>query len=120
MTRLQRDGPIVWATLTLEDRHTVGYPGRDDADLINVVSSIDDAEVALVFVEQNHNAVKVSWRAQPGYDVSLIALQFGGGGHKVAAGAEIPGALQEVQLKVIEATRSLFAQKTGSTQFSDI
>jgi phosphoesterase RecJ-like protein len=108
LSRLQREGPIVWAALTLEDRHTVGYPGRDDADLINVISSIDDAEVSLVFIEQNHATVKVSWRAQPGYDVSLIALRFGGGGHKSAAGAEIPGALQEVQKKVIEATRSLF------------
>jgi phosphoesterase RecJ-like protein len=109
LTRLQRDGPMVWATLTLDDRRMVGYPGRDDADIINVVSSIDDAEVSLVFVEQNHESVKVSWRAQPGYDVSRVALSFGGGGHKVAAGADIPGALSEVQEKVLEATRALFA-----------
>jgi phosphoesterase RecJ-like protein len=109
LSRLERDGPMVWATLTLSDRRTTGYPGRDDADLINVVSSIDDAEVSLVFVEQNHYLVKVSWRSQPGYDVSQIALGFGGGGHKVAAGAEIQGALPEVQAKVLEATRALFA-----------
>ncbi len=109
LTRLQRDGPIVWATLTLDDRKQASYPGRDDADLINVVSSIDDAEVSLVFVEQNHDSVKVSWRAQPGYDVSQVAMKFGGGGHKVAAGADIPGALPDVQLKVLEATRALFA-----------
>jgi phosphoesterase RecJ-like protein len=109
LSKLERDGRLVWATLTLEDRRLVGYPGRDDADLINVVSSIDDAEVSLVFVEQNHDSVKVSWRSQPGYDVSKVALSFGGGGHRVAAGAEIPGALSEVQAKVLEATRALFA-----------
>jgi phosphoesterase RecJ-like protein len=109
LSRLERDGPMVWATLTLDDRRKVGYPGRDDADLINVVSAIDDAEVALVFVEQNHDSVKVSWRAQSGYDVAQVALRFGGGGHKVAAGADIPGALSEVQTKVLEATRALFA-----------
>jgi phosphoesterase RecJ-like protein len=109
LSKLERDGTLVWATLTLADRRMVGYPGRDDADLINVVSSIEDAEVSLVFVEQNHDSVKVSWRSQPGYDVSKVALSFGGGGHKVAAGAEISGALPEVQAKVLEATRALFA-----------
>ncbi len=108
LSRLEREGGLVWATLTLADRRAIGYPGRDDADLINVVSSIDDAEISMVFVEQNHDSVKVSWRAQAGYDVSQIAMRFGGGGHKVAAGAEIPGALSEVQEKVLEATRALF------------
>lgn len=108
LSQLQRDGSIAWATLSLSDRRLVGYPGRDDADLINVVSSIEEAEVALVFVEQDHDTVKVSWRSRPGFDVSQVASGFGGGGHKAAAGAEIPGGLPEVQAKVLAATRALF------------
>jgi phosphoesterase RecJ-like protein len=108
LSKLQREGRMVWTTLTAIDRRAAEYTGCDDADLTNVVSSINDTDVSLVFVEQNNSHVKVSWRSQPGFDVSQIALSFGGGGHKSAAGAEIIGTLEEVQEKVLTATRSLW------------
>jgi phosphoesterase RecJ-like protein len=107
LMKLERDGPMVWATLTMEDRQEVGYPGRDDADLINVLTSIHDASVVMIFVEQPNGEVKVSWRAQPGVDVSRVALKFGGGGHPAAAGAEIIGDLEEVRSSVLQVTRNL-------------
>jgi bifunctional oligoribonuclease and PAP phosphatase NrnA len=108
LDKLQREDGLVWTTLTLEDRQEVQYPGSDDADLVNVLSSVD-SNVALIFIEQKNGHVKVSWRARPGYDVSKIALQFGGGGHAAAAGADIPGSLSTVQQNVLEATRSMLA-----------
>jgi phosphoesterase RecJ-like protein len=35
LSSLQREGKLIWATLSLHDRIAAGYPGRDDADLIN-------------------------------------------------------------------------------------
>ncbi len=109
LVRLQRDNRITWGTLTLQDRAVAGYNGNDDADLINILSAIDETDVAVIFVEQRDNKVKVSWRAQPGLDISKIALGFGGGGHPAAAGAEIPGSLDEVKSKVLQATRAHLA-----------
>ncbi len=109
LSTLEKEGRMVWATLTLADRKAAGYPGRDDADLVTVLSSIEDADIALIFVEQPDNHIKVSWRAQPGFDVSQIALQFGGGGHPPASGADIAGGLAEVQARVLEATRALMS-----------
>jgi phosphoesterase RecJ-like protein len=101
----QRDG-IVWGTLTLEDRKRSGYGGNDDADLINMISAINGNKVGMVFVEQSDKHVKISWRAlEEGIDVSPIAKQFGGGGHAAAAGADIPGSLEEIQPRVLEVTR---------------
>jgi phosphoesterase RecJ-like protein len=101
----QRDG-IVWGTLTLADRKSSGYGGNDDADLINMISAIHGNKVGMVFVEQSDQHVKISWRAlEDGIDVSPIARQFGGGGHAAAAGADIPGTLEEIQPKVLEVTR---------------
>jgi phosphoesterase RecJ-like protein len=107
LATLEKEDRMVWATLTLADRKAVGYPGRDDADLVTVLASIEEADVALIFIEQPDNHVKVSWRAQPGFDVSQIALQFGGGGHPPASGADISGKLAEVKASVLTATRSL-------------
>lgn len=104
LNRIDREGGIVWTTLTLEDRSSIGYPGFDDADLINVLSSVNDANVSVIFLEQPNDHVKVSWRANPGYDVSKIALSFGGGGHPTASGADITGTLDEVRKAVIQKT----------------
>ncbi len=113
LNNLERDGHMVWTTLTMADRRCVGYPGRDDADLINVLSSIEGAAISIIFVEQPNGNVKVSWRAQPGYDVSKIALMFGGGGHPAASGAEIEnknGNIEEIRQRILQETRQLLVQ----------
>jgi len=98
---------IVFATLRLQDRDAAGYNGNDDADLINVISSIDDHVVGMIFVEQ-HDSVKISWRAlQKDIDVSVIAKFFNGGGHKAAAGADIMGTMEEIQPVVLNKTREM-------------
>lgn len=98
---------IVYGTLRLTDRKNAGYGGNDDADLINVISAIEDHQVGMVFVEQP-DSVKISWRAlQPEIDVSQVAKSFGGGGHKGAAGADIPGKLEEIQPRVLAVTREM-------------
>ncbi len=109
LSKLQRQGRLVWTELTRDDRKMIGYPGRDDGDLINVVSAIQDFDIALIFVEQPAGQVKVSWRAAPGFDVSQVALQFGGGGHPAAAGAMINGSLAKVKKNVLAATEQIIA-----------
>lgn len=98
---------MVFATLRLDDRKKAGYGGNDDADLINIISAIEDHTVGMIFVEQR-DTVKISWRAlQPGVDVSKIAKFFGGGGHKAAAGADISGSMDEIQPRVLQTTREM-------------
>lgn len=108
LTSLESKHGIVWGTLTVADRKSAGYGGNDDADLINMISSIDGNKVGMVFVEQSNNHVKISWRAlAPGVDVSPVAQHFKGGGHAAAAGADIEGSLSEVQKEVLKKTREL-------------
>jgi len=99
-----------WTSLTLADRAVCEYYGNDDADLVNILSTIEEADVAVIFVEQRNTRVKISWRSQPGVDVSKIAVQFGGGGHPAASGVEISGEMEKVQAQVLEATRALLKQ----------
>jgi len=105
LTRLEREAGLVWAELTLEDRRRVGYTGPDDADLINLLSSIEGAQVTIIFVEQAEGRTKVSWRARDGVNVARVAGRFGGGGHEQASGAMVTGSLDEVKREVLSATR---------------
>jgi phosphoesterase RecJ-like protein len=107
LSHLQREDRLVWTSLTLADRAVAEYYGNDDADLVNILSTIEEADVAVIFVEQKNARVKISWRSQPGVDVSQVAMQFGGGGHPAASGAEIIGEMEEVEAQVLDATRSL-------------
>jgi bifunctional oligoribonuclease and PAP phosphatase NrnA len=105
LSKLEHADGIVWTALSIADRKASGYSGNDDADLITIISSIDDEDVGIIFVEQNKNKTKVSWRAlKTTIDVARIASQFGGGGHKAAAGAEVSGSLDEVKQRVLETT----------------
>jgi phosphoesterase RecJ-like protein len=108
LSSLESKNGIVWGTLTVADRKSAGYGGNDDADLINMISAIDGNKVGMVFVEQNNNHVKISWRAlAPGVNVSPVAQHFKGGGHAAAAGADIEGSLSEVQKVALKKTREL-------------
>jgi phosphoesterase RecJ-like protein len=115
LSRLQCVDRLLWTTLTAADRKEVGYPGRDDADLMAVLSAIDGADVAVIFNEQSDGKIKISWRSQPGFDVSKLAVSLGGGGHPAAAGAELSGTMEEVQTKVLAATR-LIVQNGNDVQ----
>lgn len=109
LSKLSKQDGLIWASLSREDRQTAGYPGTDDADLTDLLTTIDEMEIVVVFVELSDKMVKVSWRAKLGYDVAALAEEFGGGGHFAASGATIEGTLPEVEERVIAATRQLLS-----------
>jgi phosphoesterase RecJ-like protein len=110
LSRLEKKGRLAWTSITLEDRKKAGYAGRDDADLTNILSAIENIDVSVLFNEKDNSIIKVSWRSNATVNVSVIAQCFGGGGHPPAAGAEITGSLQEVQNMVLEITDSYLKQ----------
>lgn len=116
LSRLGKEDGLVWASLTLEDRMHVGYTAPDDADLIDVLTTIQEVRVAIIFVEQGQGKVKVSWRAREGFNVASLAERFGGGGHTLAAGALLDGELDDVQRRVLPATQALLSPALENTE----
>lgn len=113
LSELQRKDGLVWASLRLEERKRIGYPGDDDADLVELLNTIREAGVSLIFVEQGDGRVKVSWRARESVDVSQLAVAFGGGGHHLAAGATVEGELERVIEEVVGATQRALEKNAG-------
>jgi phosphoesterase RecJ-like protein len=61
--------------------------------------------------EREDGELSVSFRSRSGFDVSEIAKEVGGGGHKAAAGARVEGLpFDEAVEKVLEAARK-YAKK---------
>ena len=61
--------------------------------------------LAVFFRDLGHGKIKVSFRSTGAVNVNDFARQFGGGGHARAAGALIPGTMEEVRHNVIAAAR---------------
>ncbi len=100
------DGQVAFTKVYLADYTATGALPPDTEDLINFVRSVEGTEIALMFIEQREGGVKVSFRSRSRIDVDKIAERFGGGGHRLAAGATVPGTMDEVVMKVLVAVES--------------
>ena len=98
---VQCEDHIVWGEIPLSLRRASGYPGGDDADLVEFLATVEEAQVAAIFYEREDGRVKVSLRSRPGTDVAEVARQLGGGGHAQAAGAIMDGPLGAARRRVL-------------------
>ncbi|MCI0705483.1 MAG: bifunctional oligoribonuclease/PAP phosphatase NrnA [Planctomycetia bacterium] len=103
---LRAGGKVAYTEIALSDYSATGSVPGDTEDLINFPRAVEGVEIALVFIEQPDGGTKVSFRSRSA-DVSKLAEQFGGGGHKLASGARIQGKLADVREKVLAASAVL-------------
>jgi bifunctional oligoribonuclease and PAP phosphatase NrnA len=96
---------IAYATISHQDLIRTGAIPPDSEDLVDYTVSMRDVEVGMLFIEQARGGVKVSFRARNGLDCSRLAAQFGGGGHREAAGATVLGSMSEIVERVLTAVR---------------
>ena len=61
----------------------------------------------MLFKQVEDNLTRVSFRSKE-IDVAKIALSFGGGGHKKAAGCSIYAPLNKAEKVVLQAVEDLF------------
>ncbi|HYC50877.1 MAG TPA: bifunctional oligoribonuclease/PAP phosphatase NrnA [Gemmatimonadaceae bacterium] len=81
---------------------------QEDLDgIVEHARSIAGTRMAVFFRDLGHGKVKASFRSTGGVDVNAFAHRFGGGGHARAAGALIPGGLDEVRERVLAAAREV-------------
>lgn len=81
---------LVWTYVTQADLRRVGIDLGDTDDLIDVIRTAREADVACVIKQQRDGRFKVSLRSKGATDVGAIAQAFGGGGHRLAAGFTSP------------------------------
>lgn len=84
--QLLPDARLVWTYLTQADMETAGAAPSALDDLIDVLRTAREAEVACVLRQQRDGRFKVSLRSRGDADVGAIAQANGGGGHRLAAG----------------------------------
>jgi phosphoesterase RecJ-like protein len=100
--QVEHNGRICWTEIRKDDYAATGAVPQDSEDLVNYTRSVAGVEVGLFFMEQPRGGVKISLRSRR-IDVSRIAEQFGGGGHRLASGATLDTTLEEARSRVLGA-----------------
>jgi phosphoesterase RecJ-like protein len=98
-------GRTAFTILRKGDYQATGAVPQDTEDLVNYTRSLAGVEVGLFFMEQPAGGVKVSFRSRS-VDVAKLAAGFGGGGHRLAAGATLHTSLEEACSQVLRATEA--------------
>lgn len=93
--KLAPEAGLVWTYLLRTDLETGGVPIHETDDLIDLVRTAREADVAAVLKEQVAGGFKVSLRSRGDTDVSDVAERFGGGGHRLAAGYSSRSSLED-------------------------
>ena len=102
--RFAGKGQIASFSLSQNVASKLGVKAEDTEGLIDHLRAIHGVIVAIFFEELSDGKVRVSIRSKSDkVDVSAICQQFGGGGHKLAAGARVRGTLAEVEQKILKA-----------------
>lgn len=109
LSRVTQDcgGRLAYTWVSQADFAETAAKPVDTEDLVNECLRIDGTECAFIAIEQMNRGVKVSFRSRSDVNVAQVAEQFGGGGHKQAAGAMLPGPLKEATQRVLAAFRAL-------------
>jgi phosphoesterase RecJ-like protein len=104
-TEAELDGRLLHTFVLKEDFAKTGAIPSDTEDVINQTLAIRGAQLAAIMVEQLKGGFKLSFRSRCQVDCNELARQFGGGGHRAAAGAYLEGELATVQPRVLNAMR---------------
>ncbi|PYL09847.1 MAG: DHH family phosphoesterase [Verrucomicrobia bacterium] len=101
--RFDADGRVASFALDLKTAAELGVIPEDNEGLIDHLRAVRGVIAAVFFEELADGKVRVSMRSKSdAVDVSAICQKFGGGGHKLAAGARIRGTFAEVRERVLE------------------
>ena len=104
---------LAWVTVPPGAIERLGVTSDDLDGVVEFPRSIEGVRMALLFREAAQGRIKVSLRSVGNVDVAEFAKQFGGGGHRKAAGLSVVGSMVDVQGTVLEAAREYLASANG-------
>lgn len=100
--KFSKDNKIAYTTVYKKDLEKFNNNGEDFTDgLTEKLRAIESTEVAFVVKELNSSTSKLSMRSKK-VNIAQVCSSFGGGGHKLAAGAVIKASVDNAVKLVLE------------------
>jgi phosphoesterase RecJ-like protein len=98
--QLEPQAQLLWTVVTQADLRRYGVAWQETEGLIDVLRSVETAQVAMIAKEHSDGVWKVSLRSRGDVDVGRVARDLGGGGHAFLAGLMADGDLEDLVRQV--------------------
>jgi len=100
-------GKIALCSLSMATMARLGATEDDADDLSNYPRSIEGVELGILIREIEGNVGKLSLRAGDGFNAAELCASLGGGGHRAAAGASVPGGIEAAEAAILGALQNV-------------
>jgi phosphoesterase RecJ-like protein len=95
--QIDETGRIAIVYLDHEMAREAGGTYEDTEGLINLPLTVKEIQAVVFFKQDKGDEYRVSLRSKGDIDIGSVAKEFGGGGHKNAAGCSVAGAIDGLQ-----------------------
>lgn len=92
---------VSWLTITRKMLNNAKANDEEIEGIIDIATTLDNAEISILFRETKDNKIKISFRSKSNFDVNKFAGKFNGGGHPNAAGCLCSGKIDKIKEKIL-------------------
>jgi phosphoesterase RecJ-like protein len=100
--QIDPSGRIAIVYLDHEMARSAGGTYEDTEGLINLPLTVKEIQSVVFFKQTEGDEYRVSMRSKGDIDIGSVAKEFGGGGHKNAAGCTVTGPIDTLQKLFLE------------------
>jgi phosphoesterase RecJ-like protein len=111
--KLDESGHVAWMRQTMEMQERTQASDEDADGFVNYPLAVGDVVVTALFKESGPGVYRTSLRSKGDVNVAKIAEQFGGGGHRNAAGCTLRGDWDEIEKQVVPLLRAAVERANG-------
>ncbi len=113
LSRMERsdDGRVVWMRVAYEDFQRFNLDPQQSDQFVQYARMVAGSDIAILFREVAAGEIRIGFRSHR-IDVHALAVEFDGGGHRLASGARVDGTLDEVVESVIRSALALLQRGT--------
>ncbi len=104
------EGRLACMSLLKKDFRQTQAVRADTEGLINESLRIGSVVAAVMLTEDEDGSIRANFRSKRQINVARIAERFGGGGHKLAAGAQLAGSIGQAKENVVSAICEEFSR----------
>ena len=101
------DDRLAWYVLTRKILTETGAQDWEIEGFSELPRTIENVEISIMFTETKDGKTKISFRSKGRIPINGLANEFGGGGHKFAAGATLQLNLEEAKKQIIKKAKIL-------------
>jgi len=116
MSKMHLEDGLIWTSITDQERKEAQFRSNSSVGLVNLLANVEEAAMSAVLMEVEDGSIKVGFRCRPPYDVAVVAVELGGGGHPLASGCTLDGPLEAAETLVVRTAKAAILRQRPSLE----